>query len=255
MKEVLVLLSLVSLDTSDSNDVLLPNIPGNIPSIHRQNIPHNDLRFTSDRIPGFMRYAPKKKNLKKKRLLRKLGRDFDEKWMSISPPPPVEDNNDVIISETPVQIDLKLTHFYKDLNLTFLDDSNKVVNLSHQHLELFRGWLLRHGSCPVTYVWEDLGVLFWPRWIRRGHCDATVSCSWPPGMSCVPAESKIIKLLRWNCKRRRRKWRKRKHNRKTNSLADDKNKNKSRDMKKLRGMKCKWLKVPFPIVDECFCSC
>ena len=31
-------------------------------------------------------------------------------------------------------------------------------------------WLVRHATCPIRYVWDDLGPYFWPRWIRRGEC-------------------------------------------------------------------------------------
>ena len=89
-------------------------------------------------------------------------------------------------------------------------------------------WLLQRASCRLHPAWTDLGALFWPRWIRRGSCGedaagvsdvrsshrrrhgrrrAAPSCSWPPGMRCVPEASQTIRLLRWHCSasaRRRR---------------------------------------------------
>jgi hypothetical protein len=31
-------------------------------------------------------------------------------------------------------------------------------------------WLVRRATCPIRYVWGDLGPYFWPRWLRRGEC-------------------------------------------------------------------------------------
>ena len=31
-------------------------------------------------------------------------------------------------------------------------------------------WLVRRATCPIRYVWDDLGPYFWPRWVRRGEC-------------------------------------------------------------------------------------
>jgi hypothetical protein len=31
-------------------------------------------------------------------------------------------------------------------------------------------WLVRRATCPIRYVWGDLGPYFWPRWVRRGEC-------------------------------------------------------------------------------------
>jgi hypothetical protein len=31
-------------------------------------------------------------------------------------------------------------------------------------------WLVRRATCPIRYVWKDLGPYFWPRWVRRGEC-------------------------------------------------------------------------------------
>lgn len=112
---------------------------------------------------------------------------------------------------------------------------------------------MQRATCHVHFVWDDLGVLYWPRWVRRGFCKASgapvdpssasssswpsssssssgkargipssltsaslmtssdtpsmaESCSWPPGMHCVAAESRRIRLLRWQCQDRA-KWR------------------------------------------------
>lgn len=73
--------------------------------------------------------------------------------------------------------------------------------LPAQYQEMMRTWLVHRGSCSVEYVWSDLGKSFWPRWIKKGRCGRTdtMSCSWPPGMSCVPSSIRVLNLLRWHC--------------------------------------------------------
>ena len=75
-------------------------------------------------------------------------------------------------------------------------------------------WLLQRATCRLHPAWTDLGPLFWPRWVRRGSCGdddglggGGSSCSWPPGMRCVPEVSRTVRLLHWHCgatSRRRR---------------------------------------------------
>ena len=150
-------------------------------------------------------------------------------------------------------------------------------------------WLIQRASCRLYPAWTDLGAMFWPRWVRRGSCGedepdvrpsrhgrrgrrrSPPSCSWPPGMRCVPEASQTIRLLRWHCSpsaRRRR--------------ADDDRKGGDRPRLKSsrrrgRGRRpavrqtatkygdgnaggatnwrCRWKKVPYAVTTACFCSC
>ena len=86
-------------------------------------------------------------------------------------------------------------------------------------------YLHAHTHCAVRHRWKDLGARFWPRWVRAGTCDSARSCSIPAGMTCRPAGSRDLTLLRWHC----------------------------RDF--LRGRNCKWLRVQYPVVTRCACSC
>ncbi|ESO87394.1 hypothetical protein LOTGIDRAFT_127771 [Lottia gigantea] len=123
------------------------------------------------------------------------------------------------------KIDHKLVAEARHVNFTIPGVPNsKQPNITSAMLSVFQDWLIQRGSCPVHFLWEDLGINFWPRWVKRGFCVDEDSCSWPPGMHCLPAEGKRIRLLRWQCKRK-------------------------------YGMKCKWMKIPYPVTDECFCSC
>ncbi len=101
----------------------------------------------------------------------------------------------------------------------------------------------------MSYNWLDLGDLFWPRWVKKGHCESSLDiarqddnsnadnnsnnnsfdCSWPRGMKCMAGKSKVLHILRWHCRLRRTNSGKSKH-------------------------KCRWYKVPYPVTESCMCG-
>ena len=157
-------------------------------------------------------------------------------------------------------------------------------------------WLMQRASCRLRPAWTDLGELFWPRWVRRGSCEENdpaltdvrpsqrrrhgrrrpaPSCSWPPGMRCVPEASQTVKLLRWHCSvsaRRRRA----DDDQKTGEGGAGRPRSKS-SRRRGRGRRprireaatkygdgstggawkwrCRWKKVPYAVTTACFCSC
>lgn len=72
--------------------------------------------------------------------------------------------------------------------------------LPPEYRELVKSWLVRRATCPIRFVWNDLGPYFWPRWLRRGECAENTTCSWPPGMQCVPGGARNLNVLRWHCR-------------------------------------------------------
>ncbi|XP_010224591.1 PREDICTED: noggin-2-like, partial [Tinamus guttatus] len=86
-------------------------------------------------------------------------------------------------------------------------------------------WLWAYTYCPVLYTWKDLGVRFWPRYIKEGNCFAEKSCSFPEGMFCKPVKSVTKTFLRWHCQG----WSSQKY--------------------------CTWIPVQYPLISECKCSC
>ncbi|NXN33095.1 NOGG2 protein, partial [Nycticryphes semicollaris] len=86
-------------------------------------------------------------------------------------------------------------------------------------------WLWAYTYCPVLYTWKDLGVRFWPRYIKEGNCLAEKSCSLPEGMFCKPVKSVTKTFLRWHCQG----WSSQKY--------------------------CTWIPVQYPLISECKCSC
>ncbi|XP_019330352.1 PREDICTED: noggin-1-like [Aptenodytes forsteri] len=91
-----------------------------------------------------------------------------------------------------------------------------------------RQWLVERAACRLTSTWVDLGPVFWPRWVRHTACETgPPGCSWPPGMTCRPAQLTHIKLLAWHC------WAPRSPG----------------------PPHCAWRQIPYPVVAACKCSC
>ena len=203
-----------------------------------------------------------KKNLNPKRLRRILGSDFNPKWVSVEKPKITKFLDDSAPSDGKLLADLSL----------FLNSSSEVTFMDALEVRRVKTLLLRRASCPVHYEWEDRGALFWPRWIRHGQCRDHRPCSWPPGMHCVPAQSHTISVLRWHCRRRHGKRSSRQrdggrgHRSRLNPrlvsgrrppplFLDTRVRISRQTPRKKTRMKCKWLKVPYPVTNHCYCSC
>lgn len=227
---------------------------------------------------------PKKKNLNRRRLMKKMGVDFDANWMSADLPASMAslDGSDSVTVITENQMaelsrqvsKLNLRSELRDLSASVDSESPNVAKM----VDIFEQWLIRKSSCPVTYTWTDLGEYFWPRYIKQGKCSgdekngsgknrkasesdeyddsngdddddfvdaasaetSTGGCSWPEGMKCVQGEAKILHLLRWHCRRRKKSG-------SGSSISGGSSNNKRR--------KCKWYKVPYPVISSCKCAC
>ncbi|CAH8546279.1 unnamed protein product, partial [Schistosoma turkestanicum] len=98
---------------------------------------------------------------------------------------------------------------------------------NRQLKRILREFVNDYNSCPLYYVWYDLGSKFWPRWIKTSQCVnlGNISCSLPPGMFCHEKRIETIAILRYICPE---KW----------PLS-----------------KCNWYRIRLPIVTECSCQC
>ena len=192
--------------------------------------------------------------MKLKKLKAKLGEDYDSNWMSLTRPV----NASQVIRNRPksdVRKDLETAFNHLNVSSEIYSEIQKVKknhslsrNISElvlslnpeetkQITDIFRQWISQKAECPVHYQWEDLGTLFWPRWIKVGRCsnDLSKPCSFPPGMNCIAGRITTLYVLRWHCRSR---FHGRTHR---GSLK--------------RNIKCRWLKVPYPVTSGCFCSC
>lgn len=141
------------------------------------------------------------------RKLRKiLANGLDKNWTSDQPPRVLRQRGVSAVSANggstaAASATVKLVREAQALNMTFRDNSGSQFLLPEAQVQLFRTWLIEQATCEMEFVWEDLGPLFWPRWIRRGVClnNQGRSCSWPPGMKCHPSGSRALQLLHWKC--------------------------------------------------------
>ena len=243
-------------------------------------------------IPNYYNtYMPTKKHLRPKRLLKRMGSDFNAHWMSIEKP----FSAGAAMTSSPTSFDASLTAALRTLNFTYTAEGGGRVAMRPGVRRTLERWLLERAACRVRYTWRDLGVLFWPRWLRQGECktlragasgyDAELGdaddCSWPPGMHCVTSASRKAHLLRWRCqgrrrrgggRKRKRRKRKRKRNRKrrkgsgrksggrrhkaaTRGHGDSGATRPGRRGGMKRKLVCRWVKVNYPITVKCACAC
>nr|ACO06229.1 noggin-like protein 4 [Schmidtea mediterranea] len=133
---------------------------------------------------------PESHSLHEGRLMKILGDRFDSFWTSVNTP-----HN--LGYETEVSYDPKLEIFLDSLNITEI----RGQPISFEMKRLIQNWLVNKATCKISYYWEDLGNLFWPRFIKKTICVNTnsESCSWPPGMKCGLSGPMKIHHLRWTC--------------------------------------------------------
>ncbi|XP_048100961.1 noggin 5 [Alosa alosa] len=163
---------------------------------------------------------PSEEDLSVPNLKGKLGDSFDSTRMSIGPPT----HGNLSLKHSRISLTGHMPRELRKLNLNdrMYGQRLKINKINRQK---FRRWLWAHTYCPVLPVWKDLGVRFWPRYIKEGRCTRKYSCSVPKGMYCKPNRSVHVTLLRWRCQ----------------------------GSSKLR--RCYWIHVQYPVISKCECSC
>ncbi|TGZ68998.1 hypothetical protein CRM22_003970 [Opisthorchis felineus] len=258
------------------------------PPENSQEFARVDVRVMGERIDSVaLLHLRPSSNAESTRKLRKiLGSDLQSQWMSVEPPPKDSErtSRSVVTMSMPQQDD-RLLKAVGELNFTVLRSSPGTdmvvpVEMTHDQIELVKAWLVQRASCRLDYVWEDLGPLFWPRWIRRGICMNTMACSWPPGMLCRPSGSRQLKLLRWVCKndsnptdddpqkRRRRHeypfyYKRYKREGPLLRRRIPREERRSRRVRRLirklsltaNGYYCEWSRHEYVVSDQCACGC
>ncbi|XP_010583765.1 PREDICTED: noggin-like [Haliaeetus leucocephalus] len=188
--------------------------------------------------PEDYRYSPKPRHLKPGRLRRLLGSAFDRFWMATEKPRGLngsipEENLESLsrdLAEGAGRYRRKLWRELEGLELPTLlpPGSGLPPELLGTLARRLQQWLVEQAACRLTSAWVDLGPVFWPRWVRHTACETgPPGCSWPPGMTCRPAQLTHIKLLAWHC------W-----------------------VPQTPGPPhCAWRQIPYPVVAACKCSC
>lgn len=197
--------------------------------------------------------GPSPRHLNPEMLRTRLGADFNSDWMSVEAPSQATRAG---ANVPPTDVDTELLEDLREMGFSYTDEHGDRRTMPSAVRSIVERWLLQRASCQVHYTWQDMGVLFWPRWVKHGHCDTETPCSWPPGMHCAAAESDILRLLHWQCRRSDSK-------RKVRQVDNGRNRgaggvtSRPGDAKTKRSgkMQCRWKKVPYPVTSECFCSC
>lgn len=161
---------------------------------------------------------PGERDLAPRLLRRKLGSSFDHVFSSTGPPTRV--NGSEITREDEISLAGPIPREFQQLDFTSLKAAPKTERR-------VRRWLWSYTQCPVLSMWKDLGVRFWPRYVKEGQCSAERSCSLPEGMFCKPVQSVSVTLLRWHCQQQG-----------------------SRALKR-----CAWIRAHYPVISQCGCAC
>ncbi|XP_052815362.1 noggin-2-like [Mya arenaria] len=177
-------------------------------------------------------FDPPESELNHRKLRRLLGEDFDPEFMGIGRPvvAAFQPNGTVDMNRRRGRPKEHRPDFIKDIGTPIRYGSHIRIdglNMNRRTKRAVKKYIWNYTHCPVVYAWKDLGIRFWPQWIKEGHCYNGRSCSMPPGMMCRPSASETRTLFRWHC-----------------PLS-----------KKGQLLKCRWIRIQYPIITKCSCSC
>ncbi|XP_008473280.1 uncharacterized protein LOC103510405 isoform X1 [Diaphorina citri] len=221
--------------------------------LHRNNHPRRKspedfgLRHSDSLTPDLIEsvnelYDPKEADLNITRLKSKLESFYDEAFMLIEKP---KSDDGIFENKSNAEQAIleqftrnkngrlipkeELPDYLKDINFKYihLSDGNRIrTRISTKLKKKMQQFLQTYTKCRITYKWKDLGIRFWPRYLRQGYCmDGKISCSIPPGMTCKPSHTEYKTILRYHCK--------------GNGTE----------------VKCHWRNIQYPVVTRCHCTC
>ena len=177
-------------------------------------------------------FDPPESALNHRKLRKMLGKDFDSEFMGIGRPiiAVFQPNGTVEMKKRKGRPKEKRPRYIEEVGSPVRYGSQMRLpglNVNRRTKKTIRKYIWNYTHCPIVYVWKDLGVRFWPQWIKEGHCYNGRSCSIPPGMSCRPTGSETRTIFRWHCPLN----------------------------KKGQITKCRWIRIHYPIITKCSCSC
>ncbi|KAK3931819.1 Noggin [Frankliniella fusca] len=143
-----------------------------------------------------------------------------------------------------------------DLRGVRLPDGSRLRSrISPRLRRKLQHFLWAYTACPVQRRWRDLGVRFWPRWLREGHCPAS-PCSIPAGMRCKPAATRHQALLRWHCRPLPALvLQHAEQHAEQQQQQQQQHGHGGRSLEQAATRHCTWIKVEYPIITECSCGC
>ncbi|XP_052775068.1 noggin-2-like [Mya arenaria] len=165
---------------------------------------HNGFPSQTDiSVSSYRTNDPSGKHLNPKKLFRRLGNSFDPEWMSVTDP----SENKLFQNSSVHEHHPNDVYAYSMTRARVSDILRDRYNLGVEieSLDVIVTFLHDFSTCHVKYKWEDLGQLFWPRFVKKGSCDSSGPCSWPQGTRYQQCHDKTLQFLRWICKKGRRK--------------------------------------------------
>jgi len=216
-------------DSLKENDIFTPDEQENSITYHNKGRPS-----PSDALPvqelienPDTSLDPKEGDMSYRTLRRMLGKKYDRNFMSV-----VRPLESILRPNGTLEFKIKKgrpkerrPNYIKYFGTPVFIGSDKGTKLrvSRRTRKKIQKYLWSYTHCPVFYTWKDLGIRFWPRWIKEGQCYQKRSCSVPPGMKCKPSDSTTKTILRWHCQ----EWQK----------------------------NCRWINMHYPMITKCSCSC
>lgn len=159
-------------------------------------------------------------------LLRRLGSQLDTAFFSIKEPKDI--NGTFVYDLESARAKKRRPDFLKYLRTFELANGQQVkLKAGKKQRRRLQKMVWNFTYCPVQYIWKDLGIRFWPRWLREGVCWNGRPCSLPPGMTCKPTDSVRKSMLRWHCRTVR---------------------------PRVRPV-CRWIVILYPVITQCACMC
>nr|CAB3264391.1 noggin protein precursor [Phallusia mammillata] len=166
-------------------------------------------------------YDPKPSDINDFQLIERLGVNYLPEFMS--PTMPRHNNHTVMHNPLVPRTSPEIRKLAKTLVRSL--KGKRRNKKSKRLLRKVQTQIAQYTACPVRYRWKDLGIRFWPRFVKEGYCDTSQSCSIPSGMHCRPVDQTTINILRWYCQ----------------GIFEQKY--------------CLWVDVKYPITSECKCQC
>ena len=164
-------------------------------------------------------YDPSPRDINSRALREMLGIDYLPNVMSPHYPRDFDDNE--MGESVPGRIPPEIKKLFKRRS----KKDRRIPKRIMKYKRIIQSWLHQETSCPVRYRWKDLGIRFWPRYIKEGFCDSSKSCSIPPGMKCKSSAQTTMTILRWYCQ----------------GILEQKY--------------CTWIRIRYPIISKCKCQC
>lgn len=196
-------------------------------------------------FPIMDQYLPSRKDLKLKKLLRRLGNEFDSEWMSVKKPP---------IRNAMFDTKNNVDSIGNTENAEYIRTLEAQLELNNKTKQQIISAMKSMTICKTKFTWKRMGALFWPKYIKEGICVEKKQCSFKSDMGCKMGKERTLNILHWRCRKRKIA-----ENTRTGKKKAKQNQNKrlvENTKQTLRAnLKCRWKKIRYNVKTRCECKC